>query len=332
MAGMIPRNLGKAGLALAAVAVLAAALALLYGVNSYVVYVLNLTLINAIAAIGLVVLAGVAGQISLGTAGLVAVGAYTTAITMNQLGLGFVPAALLGALAAALIGTALAAPALRLSGMHLAIVTLAFGIVVVQLIGKGGKLTGGMSGLFAPSVQIAGWAPDTEFKRLLLIVPPFLLVVYASRNFVALKTGRALLALRDREVVARTLGVDTSAYKVLTFAFSAFLCGISGALLVALKGYVSVDDFTLWNSLYFFVMIVIGGMTSVVGGIIGAAIVTVLPEVLRGFDESAQAILGVVTLVIFLALPGGIMGVLSRVLRRPTGFRWSARQRTEAGQ
>lgn len=298
---------------LAAFGATALAILLLKDANSYLLYVINLTLVNAIAAIGLVLLSGVAGQISLGTAGLVAVSAYSTAMLMSHLGLGFLPAALAGAAAATLVGTALAAPALRLSGMHLAIVTLAFGIIVVQLIGKGGDLTGGMSGLFVPTASILGWEADTEFKRFLLILVPFLVATYASWNFARLKPGRALHVLRDREDIARTIGIDTSAYKILTFAFSAFLCGISGALLAALKGYVSVDDFTLWHSLYFFVMIVIGGMTSILGGVIGAAVVTVLPELLRGFHESAQAVLGILTLLIFLFLPGGIVGTAKRL-------------------
>jgi ABC-type branched-subunit amino acid transport system permease subunit len=308
-----------------ALAVLGAvALYLLQKSNSYFLYVINLTLVNAIAAIGLVLLSGIAGQISLGTAGLVAVGAYSTGILMTQLGIGFLPAAVCGALAAAIIGTALAAPALRLSGLHLAIVTLAFGIVIVQFIGKGGKLTGGMSGLFIPAVSIFGWHADTEFKRLLLILGPFVVITYASLNFARLKPGRALHILRDREIIARTLGINTSFYKILTFAYSALLCGVSGALLAALKGYVSVDDFSLWNSLYFFVMIVIGGMTSVLGGIVGAAIVTVLPELLRGLQESAQAALGIVTLLIFLFVPGGVVTLVRRTYQAANATRLSS--------
>jgi branched-chain amino acid transport system permease protein len=170
--------------------------------------------------------------------------------------------------------------------------------------------------MFVPTASILGWEADTEFKRFLLILVPFVAATYASMNFVRLKPGRALHVIRDREDIARTIGINTSGYKILTFGFSAFLCGVSGALLAVLKGYVSVDDFSLWNSLYFFVMIVIGGMTSVVGAIIGAAVVTLLPEFLRGFQESAQAVLGVVTLLIFLFLPGGVVGAATRLWKR----------------
>jgi branched-chain amino acid transport system permease protein len=288
------------------------AIFLMQRVNTYFLGVVNLTLVNAIAAMGLALLSGVAGQISLGTAGLVAVGAYSSGMLMVHLGVAFVPAALIGAVATTLVGTALAAPALRLSGLHLAIVTLAFGIIIVQFIGMGGKVTGGMSGLFVPAPSILGWEVNSEYRKFLLVVVPFLVATYASINFARLKPGRALHILRDREMIARAMGVNTSAYKIMTFAYSAFLCGISGALVGMLKGYISVDDFTLWSSLYFFVMIVIGGITSIVGAIIGAAVVTLLPELLRGLQEYAQAALGVITLLIFLFARGGVVGLAQR--------------------
>jgi ABC-type branched-subunit amino acid transport system permease subunit len=315
---MMARPARYLGLA-SALVVGAVALFFMQRLNTYYLGVINLTLVNAIAAIGLVLLSGVAGQISLGTAGLVAVGAYSTGMLMVHLGVAFLPAAIGGAVVTTLIGTALAAPALRLSGLHLAIVTLAFGIIIVQFIGMGGKLTGGMSGLFVPAPSILGWEVNTEYRKLLLVLVPFLVVTFASANFVRLKPGRALHILRDREMIARAMGVNTSAYKILTFAYSAFLCGISGALLGALKGYISVDDFTLWTSLYFFVMIVIGGITSIVGAIIGAAVVTLLPELLRSLQEYAQAALGVITLLIFLFARGGVVGLAQRTFAAIAG-------------
>ena len=281
-------------------------------VNSYLLYVLNLTLINAIAAMGLVVLSGVAGQISLGTAGLLATGAYGTGMLMVHLGLGFVPAAVGGTIVTTLLGTALAAPALRLSGLHLAIVTLAFGVIVVQLIGKGGPLTGGMSGLFLPPISIFGWTVTTEARKFVCILIPFCMVAVACVNFLSLKPGRALFALRDHESTAQAMGIHTNAYKALAFALSSMLAGLAGALYAMLKGYVSVDDFTLWNSLYFFVMIAVGGMTSIFGAVLGAAAVTILPESLRGFQDASQAVFGVVLMLIIIFMPGGLVSLLRR--------------------
>jgi branched-chain amino acid transport system permease protein len=284
-------------------------------INAYFVYVASLALIRAIGAIGLVVLSGVAGQLSLCTAALLAVGAYTTGMLMTHLGVGFLPAAICGALATCVIGTALAAPALRLTGLHLPIVTLAFGVIAVQLIGRGGKFTGGMGGLFLPPATLLGWPLDTDLRRLVVIIGPFLLATAASINFLRLKPGRALFALRDRELTAQALGVNTSGYKILAFAYASLLAGVAGALYAGFKGYVSVDDFTLWDSIYFFVMIAIGGMTSVAGAIIGAIFVTAVPELLSGVAEASQLIFGALLLLIVAFLPGGLVSIWRRWLR-----------------
>lgn len=277
--------------------------------NSYFLYVANLTMINAIAAIGLVILSGVAGLLSLGTAALVAIGAYSSGILTTHFGWSFVPAMVAGAVAATAVGTLLAAPALRLGGMHLAIVTLAFGVVVVQLIGMGGKWTGGMQGLSLASPSLFGWALDSEWRRLCLILPLFALVVVASLNFVRLKPGRALAAIRDRESTASALGINPAAYKTLAFAFSSFLAGLAGALYGALTSYISTDDFTIWNSIFYFVMIVVGGMTSIVGGIIGAVVVTVFPEAMRGLKEVSYAVFGVLLMLIIMFFPNGLVSL-----------------------
>lgn len=275
--------------------------------NSYYTYVANLSLINAIAAIGLVVVTGLAGQLSLATAGLMAIGAYACAILTGRYGVPFPLALPTSALLTMAVGACLTLPALRLGGLHLAIVTLAAGIVVVQFIGKGGAFTGGMSGLSIDPPEVLGWPVDSESRRFAVLAPIFLAVAAATWNFRRLKPGRALLALRQRERMAQMLGVDTRAYKLLAFAYSSFLAGLAGALYGASKGYISVDDFTIWNSIYLYVMIAVGGATSVLGGVVGAVFVTALPEVLRGFDQAAQAIFGVILVLVIALLPSGVV-------------------------
>ena len=303
--------------------VLLAAIAVVVAVgsqlNSYFLYIANLTMINAIAAIGLVILSGIAGLLSLGTAALVAIGAYGAGILTTHYGWSFVPAMLVGAFASTAVGTLLAAPALRLGGMHLAIVTLAFGVVVVQLIGMGDKLTGGMQGLSLAPPTLFGWALDSEWRRLCLILPLFIVVVIASLNFVRLKPGRALAAIRDRESTASALGINPAAYKTLAFAYSSFLAGLAGALYGGLTSYISTDDFTIWNSIFYFVMIVVGGMTSIAGGIIGAIVVTVFPEAMRGLKEVSYAVFGVLLMLIIMFFPNGLVSLanpMRHLLRR----------------
>jgi branched-chain amino acid transport system permease protein len=282
--------------------------------NDYVLYVANLTIINSIISIGLVVLAGVGGQLSLGTAALVAVGSYACGILIVHLGLPFVLAGILSMAVTTIVGTTLVGPAMRLSGLHLAIVTLAFGIIIVQMIGQGGNLTGGMTGLTIPPVFFLGISLASEWHRYILNLVILLCVIFSTSRLIALKPGRALLAIRERELAARALGIDPARYKLLAFAYSSFLCGLGGVLYAAEKGYLSVEDFTVWQSIYFFVMIVLGGMYSVAGGIVGAVIVTVVPEFLGGFQESAQLVFGIVVLAIILFAPDGVVGVLKRTV------------------
>jgi branched-chain amino acid transport system permease protein len=124
-----------------------------------------------------------------------------------------------------------------------------------------------------------------------------------------------LFTLRERELTARALGIDVARYKTLAFAYSSFLAGLAGALYAPLKGYISVDDFTIWNSIYFFVMIAVGGITSIAGGIIGAIVVTIMPEALRGLQEAANAVFGILLVLIIVFLPGGLVSIPSWLAR-----------------
>lgn len=278
-------------------------------VSSYYIYLVNLCLVNSIAVIGLMVISGVAGQMSLATSGLVAIGAYTTGILMTHTPLGFEASLVVGPIAAALIGTLLAAPALRLSGLHLAIVTLAFGVIVVQLIGHGGWLTGGMSGLTFPEMRFFGLSLSSDKNRLLLIGGFVIVVLYLTHNLLRFKVGRALFAIHEREAVAQAMGVNVSAYKALAFAFGSCLAGLSGVLFSSLNGFISVEDFTIHSALYAFVMIAVGGMTSIWGALIGAFFVTLLPEALRDLKEASDVVFGLMLTVVIAALPGGLVSI-----------------------
>lgn len=304
---MLP-SLAVAGLAAASLA------------PSYFIYVINLTLINAIVATGLVILSGIAGLLSLGTAGLVAIGAYCAGVLVTHYGWDFGAATLVAATVAMVAGALLAAPASRLGGMHFAIVTLAFGVITVQLLGNGGALTGGMQGLTLPEPSFLGMALNSDYRKLLLILPVFCLVIAASRNFVRLKPGRALQALRDREATAAALGINPAAYKTLACAYSSFLAGLGGALYGGLTTYISPDDFTVWNSIFYFVMIVIGGMSSIAGGVIGAIVVTLLPEVMRSFKEASFAVFGVLLMLIITFVPHGLVSIYRRFAGSMSGL------------
>lgn len=275
--------------------------------GSYVTYLINLCIINALCAIGLCILAGAAGQLSLGTAAIQAIAAYTVGVLSNQYGVPVLLTLPLGAIAATLVGTTLAIPALRLSGLHLPVLTMAFGVVAVQLISKGGTFTGGTSGLNIPTAEFLGFHFDSDFRVLCLNAPIFVWVAWMAWVFLKLKPGRALRVIRFSPTAAQALGVNTAHYNIVGFAFSSFIIGIGGVLYALTTRYISTDDFTLWNSVYFFVMIAVGGMTSIAGSVVGAIFVTLLPEFLRGVASVAPFILGVILILINWLLPGGLV-------------------------
>lgn len=290
-------------------------------VSGYFLFLVGIALINAIAAIGLVVISGAAGQMSLATSGLLAVGAYVTGVMTAKLGMPFGWCLIVGPLVASALGTLLAAPAIRLSGLHLAIITLAFGVIVVQLIGKAGPITGGMSGLTLPALSLFGLKLDNDANRLILVGLMALLVLWVTHNLLRFKVGRALFAIREREAVAQALGVNVGRYKTLAFAYGSLLAGLAGVLSASVKGFISVEDFSVHTALYAFVMIAVGGMSSIWGGLIGGVFITLLPEVLRGFREASDLIFGILLTLAIAILPGGLvsLGGIARSLLRRSG-------------
>ena len=288
-------------------------------ISSYFLFLISIALINSIAAIGLVVISGVAGQMSLATSGLLAVGAYVTGVMTTKFGMPFGWCLIVGPLVASALGTLLAAPAIRLSGLHLAIITLAFGVIVVQLIGKAGPLTGGMSGLTLPELSLFGLKLDSDAHRLILVGILMLAVLWVTHNLLRFKVGRALFAIREREAVAQALGINVRRYKTLAFAYGSLLAGLAGVLSASVKGFISVEDFSVQTALYAFVMIAVGGMSSVWGGLIGGIFITLLPEVLRDFREGSDLIFGVLLTLSIAILPGGLVslgGIVRNLFRK----------------
>lgn len=283
--------------------------------NKYYLYVLSLAMVNAIAAMGLVVVSGIGGQINLATAAVMGIGAYAMGILVVHLGLPYVVAVLAAVVVATAVGTLLAAPALRLTPIHLAIATLAFGIIVMQMIGKGDWLTGGMAGLTLPKLTLAGLPLTAGITTFLWIFAWFIAAVAMTMRFAGTKAGRALLVIRENEQTARSIGINTSLYKMLAFGYSSALAGLAGALYAPLIGFVSIDDFTLLHSIYFFLMIAIGGMVSITGGVIGAVLVTMLPEALRGLQQASNAIFGVLLFIVLAFMPRGVVPIINAIDR-----------------
>jgi len=253
--------------------------------GAYTLYVLNLIAIHSIVAIGLNILVGYTGQISLGHAGFFAIGAYSCVLLMVKAGVPFIFALPAAGFISALFGFVLGLPSLRLEGPYLAIATLGFGMAVTQVISHS-DFTGGHMGIKAPPMSVGPFVADTGAAQYAVIVTITVILAIAAVNLVKSRVGRAFVAIRDSEVAAEAMGINLPYYKTLAFAVSAFYTGIAGALMAFALEHVSAGSFNLILSITFLAMVIVGGLASVMGSILGAALLTYLQLKLLVIQEA----------------------------------------------
>ena len=288
--------------------------------GKYTVFLLSLLAVYALVSLGLNLLMGYTGQIAAGHAGFLALGAYSTAIIGENLQWLPCPVILLLAgLFTGIIGFLLGIPILRLKGFYVAMATLAFGVVVSEVILQWSSLTGGDDGFSVPTAQIAGFALDSDAKLYYLIIPVTVVMTILAKNLVNGYIGRAFIALRESEIAAQTIGIDLARYKTIAFAISAFYTGVAGGLFAYLITFLSPDAFTIEFSMDFIAMIVIGGMGSILGSIIGAVILTGMQQVLAGLLDLQILIFGLSLIVFMLFMPRGISGMIYDLKERFVG-------------
>jgi branched-chain amino acid transport system permease protein len=279
----------------------------------YLVFLATLVAVNAVVAIGLNLLSGYTNQLSFGHAGFLAIGAYVAALLTLHVPALPVPLTLLAAgLATALVGLALGIPCLRLEGLYLAMATLAFGFVVTEAITNLDALTRGNDGLRVPLARLGPWTLATDAARYYLAVAVAAAMILAALNVAATRTGRAFLAIRTSEIAAQASGINAAAYKTIAFVLSAFYTGVAGGLFAFVVGFLSPDAFDVFLSVDFLVMIILGGLGSVLGSVAGAAIVTVLNDSLAGFQAFRPLIFGAIMIICMLFMPGGLAAMARR--------------------
>jgi len=279
----------------------------------YLVFLGTLVAVNAVVAIGLNLLSGYTNQLSFGHAGFLAIGAYVAALVTLQVPALPVPLTLLVAgLATALVGLALGVPCLRLEGLYLAMATLAFGFVVTEAITNLDWLTRGNDGLRVPLARLGPWTLATDAARYYLAVAVAAAMILAALNVAATRTGRAFLAIRTSEIAAQASGINAAAYKTIAFVLSAFYTGVAGGLFAFVVGFLSPDAFDVFLSVDFLVMIILGGLGSVLGSVAGATIVTVLNDSLAGFQAFRPLIFGAIMIICMLFMPGGLAAMARR--------------------
>ena len=279
------------------------------GLSNYGWYILTVTMVYALVGLSLNILTGMAGQISIGHAGFWALGAYGAAIAMTKFGVPFIVAIFIGGAVASVFGALVALPALRVTGHYLAIATLAFAILVQQVLFEWESVTGGRQGLAVPRPSLFGHELESDLSFYYLVLALFLAFAWMTRNLRGSFTGRSMMALRMSTVAAQCAGISRARHIILAFALSAFLTGVSGALYGSLIGRLSTETFSLSASLSFLTMAVIGGLGSEVGALLGAAFLAGAPEVLRQFKDAEMVIYGVILVLCMLFLPGGLAGI-----------------------
>lgn len=280
-----------------------------------------LIFVNAIAVTGIVILTGYAGQISLGHAGFAGIGAYACALAPVHLGLHPSLALVLGAAISAVLAWLVGRPILRLKGYYLGVATLGFGILVSMVLNNERQLTGGPDGMEVPELGLRGLLRDAGldltngqfwyfFCGIILI-----LAAWLALNLFNSPTGRALRALHGSEVAARTVGVDVARLKLQAFVISAVYASVSGSLLALQNKFITPDVAGFMHSIEMVTMAVLGGVGSVLGAIFGAAVLTLLPQVLTVFAEYEQLVLGLAMMLVMIFLPQGLLPSILRKVR-----------------
>jgi branched-chain amino acid transport system permease protein len=253
--------------------------------DPYIVYLVNLSCVATVAALGLNILTGFTGQISLGHAAFFAIGAYCTAILSSELHVPFWICLPASGLLAAFTGLLVGIPCLRLKGLYLAMATLSFGIVVEYVVITWEDVTKGVRGIGIPTLKIFGYPLDSNEKLYYFLLVVTAIAIIAATNLVRTRIGRAFIAIRDRDIAAEVIGVNLTKYKVMAFAIGSFYAGVAGGLYAYLMHYIHPDQFTFLLSVQYLAMIIVGGLGSILGSVFGAVFITIIPEFIKGLAD-----------------------------------------------
>lgn len=272
--------------------------------------------ISAIAVVGLNMLLGYAGQVSLGHAGFLGIGAYSVTVLPAHWGVPTLAALVVGALLAGLLAFLVGRPILRLRGHFLAVATLGLGLLVSFVLTNEVPLTGGPDGMTVKRLELFGWRVRSPEAWYWLSGATLVLAVALAQNLIESPTGRALRALHDSEIAARVVGIDAARYKLAVFTISAVYASLAGSYLALLNGHITPDAASFLHSVELVTMVVLGGMGSLLGSVLGAAVLTILPQALTVFHEYEHLMLGVFIILIMIFLPQGLVPSLARLFGR----------------
>ena len=275
--------------------------------------------INALVAIGLCILMGYAGQVSLGQAGFYGIGAYVSSILTVHAGLSVVISSICGMIVAAFAAVILAVPSLRLKGHYLAVATLGFGEIIYVILNEWGP--GGPSGFGdIPHFGVLGFTIDSTKGYFYLVWGIVAVVMFFSINLIQSRTGRALRAIHDSELACDAMGLNVSAIKIKVFVLSAVYASLAGSLYAHYITFISPSSFSLFYSLLVLMMVIVGGITNLWGAIVGAVAITVLPELLRKFEELDVLVYGLILTLSLMFFRKGLVPIVIEKIKKLKGF------------
>lgn len=277
--------------------------------NEYYINTLTLSLTHAIIAVGLNLMMGYTGQVSLGHAAFYGLAAYTSAILTTNHGFPVPAGMIAGVSVSGIIAYLIGIPTLKLKGNYLAMATLGFGVIVYIFLNETIELTGGPSGFTGiPRMNMFGWKFDSDISYYYLVSVILAGIVFLSLNLIHSRIGRALRAIHTSETASQVVGIDIAKYKVFVFVLSALFTGLAGVLYAHNLAFVAPASFGFNFSIELVTMVVLGGMANVWGSVIGAFFLTILPELLRVFDNIEIVLYGAILIVFMIFLPEGISG------------------------
>lgn len=275
--------------------------------------------INALVAIGLCILMGYAGQVSLGQAGFYGIGAYVSSVLSLHLGFPIFVSVILATVVAAIAAVILAVPSLRLKGHYLAVATLGFGEIINVILNEWGP--GGPSGFGdIPHFSLLGYTIDSAKGYFYLVWGFVAVVMFFSLNLINSRTGRALRAVHDSELACNAMGMNVAALKIRVFILSAVYASLAGSLYAHYMTFVSPSSFSLFYSILVLMMVIVGGVTNLWGAIIGSVVITVLPELLRRFEEFDVLVYGLILTSSLMFFRKGLVPILIEKIKKLRGF------------
>jgi branched-chain amino acid transport system permease protein len=294
--------------------------ALPFYVNNYIQFVINTIVVYCLVSVGFNIVVGYLGQLAFANAAFFGIGAYATGLLMIHFAIPFPIALCVGGIAGGLAGALVALIALRLSGYYLIVSTFAFIEFMRWVYAHGGDYTFGSSGFTVPDGQIFNVVLDNELKKYYAMLAVTVAGTWATSRLIRSQFGRAIVAIRNNEKAAAAAGVPVVKMKVLAFAWSGLLVGLAGGLYAILNGRVMPDSFGLDQMLTHFVIVMVGGLGSLTGSILGAVILTSLPEFLRNFAGLEEIVFSVLLILVMFFVPKGLGGLVAEripALREP---------------